>query len=115
MGTTGTSGQFVWTGELVSWMPVDVLKADEGATFGLAGILERPRMELHVGVAVEQDVDLEIGRPFQTFSRLATDRCSNSSWRTRYSRYLRVLTARWPTGSAPASIPSSEHRSTFRR
>ena len=38
-------------------MPVDVLKADEGATFELAGILERPLMELHVGVVVdEQDV-----------------------------------------------------------
>jgi len=37
-------------------MPVDVLKTDEGATFALAGILERPLMELHVGVVVEQDV-----------------------------------------------------------
>ena len=34
------SGHFVWTGELVGWLPVDVLKADEGATFELAGILE---------------------------------------------------------------------------
>src|SRR6266545_6981446 len=58
---------------------------------------------------------LEIGRPFQTFSRLATDRSSNSSRRTRYSRQVRVLTARWLTGSAPASIPSSEQRSTCRR
>jgi hypothetical protein len=37
-------------------MPVYVLKTDEGATFALAGILERPLMELHVGVVVEQDV-----------------------------------------------------------
>jgi hypothetical protein len=50
------SGDFVWTGELVDWMTVAVLKTDEGATFALAGILERPLMELHVGVVVEQDV-----------------------------------------------------------
>ena len=50
------SGDFVWTGEHLDWMPVDVLKADEGAAFALAGILERPLMELHVGVVVEQDV-----------------------------------------------------------
>src|SRR6266540_6978600 len=174
------SGDFVWTGELVSWMPVDVLKADEGATFELAGILERPLMELHMGVVVEQDVhrlvrralellsrehgamtpreDVEVGADDETDvleahpidalmkrrdqldeldrSRLGErqrvceeelgDRpsvpdvfevgdSSNSSRRTRYSRHVRVLTARWLTGSATASIPSSEHRSTCRR
>jgi len=31
------SGDFVWTGEHVDWMPIDVLKANEGATFALAG------------------------------------------------------------------------------
>lgn len=63
------SGDFVWTGELVSWMPADVLKADEGATFELAGILERPLMELHMGVVVEQDVYRLVRRALELLSR----------------------------------------------
>jgi hypothetical protein len=63
------SGDFVWTGELVDGMPVDVLKTDEGATFALAGILERPLMELHVGVVVEQDVHGLDRRALELLSR----------------------------------------------
>ena len=50
-------------------MPVDVLKTDEGATFELAGILERPLMELHMGVVVEQDVDRGVERSLKLWSR----------------------------------------------
>jgi hypothetical protein len=50
-------------------MPVDVLKADEGATFELAGILERPLMELHMGVVVEQDVHRLVRRALELLSR----------------------------------------------
>src|SRR5439155_2145927 len=63
------SGDFVWTGELVGWMPVDVLEADEGATFELAGILGRPLMELHMGVVVEQDVHRLVRRALELLSR----------------------------------------------
>jgi len=54
---------------LVDWMPVDVLKTDEGATFALAGILERPLIELHVGVVVEQDVHRLNLRALELLSR----------------------------------------------
>jgi len=54
---------------LVDWMPVDVLKTDEGATFALAGILERPLIELHVGVVVEQDVHRLDLRALELLSR----------------------------------------------
>jgi len=51
-------------------MPVDVLKDDEGATFELAGILERPLMELHVGVVVDgQDVHRLDERALELLSR----------------------------------------------
>ena len=63
------SGDFVWAGVLVDWMPVDVLKTDEGATFALAGILERPLIELHVGVVVEQDVHRLDLRALELLSR----------------------------------------------
>jgi hypothetical protein len=50
-------------------VPVDVLKTDEGATFALAGILERPLMEFPVGVVVEQDVHGLDRRALELLSR----------------------------------------------
>ena len=50
-------------------MPVHVLKTDEGATLALAGILERPTLELHVGVVVEQDVHRLDLRALELLSR----------------------------------------------
>jgi len=44
-------------------------EADEGATFELAGILERPPMELHMGVVVEQDVHRLVRRALELLSR----------------------------------------------